>query len=140
MVNKVRIFLILAVLGLSLLFSQQYCSNIDTPVGQVNLQPLDEGVEVEIENFKLASENGSSKSWQLTADRAQVLNQENRTELKNVALTLKQEAGREFVISADNGVMQNESRDIELEGHVRLVGQPSVLFDHAEAKPVEPAS
>lgn len=140
MVNKVRIFLILAVLGLSLLFSKQYFSNIDTPVGQVNLQPLDEGVEIEIENFKLASENGSSKSWQLTADRAQVLNQENRTELKNVALTLKQEAGREFVISADNGVMQNESRDIELEGHVRLVGQPSVLFDHAEAKPAEPAS
>lgn len=140
MVNKVRIFLILAFLGLSLLFSQQYFSNIDTPVGQVNLQPLDEGVEVEIENFKLASENGSSKSWQLTADRAQVLNQENRTELKNVAFTLKQEAGREFVISADNGVLQNESRDIELEGHVRLVGQPSVLFDHAEAKPAEPAS
>jgi len=140
MVNKVRIFLILAFLGLSLLFSQQYFNNIDTPVGQVNLQPLDEGVEVEIENFKLASENGSSKSWQLTADRAQVLNQENRTELKNVAFTLKQEAGREFVISADNGVMQNESRDIELEGHVRLVGQPSVLFDHAEAKPAEPAS
>jgi len=138
--NKVRIFLILAFLGLSLLFSKQYFSKIDTPVGQVNLQPLDEGAEVEIENFKLASENGSSKSWQLTADRAQVLNQENRTELKNVAFTLKQEAGREFVISADNGVMQNESRDIELEGHVRLVGQPSVLFDHAEAKPAEPAS
>jgi LPS export ABC transporter protein LptC len=140
MVNKFRIFLILAVLGLSFLFSQQFFSKFETPVGEVNLQPLDPGVEVEVENFKLASENGSSKSWELTADRAQVRNQENRTELKNVAFTLKQEAGREFVISADNGVMQNESRDIELEGNVRLVGQPSVLFDHAEAKPAEPAS
>jgi LPS export ABC transporter protein LptC len=91
------------------------------------------GVDVEIENFKLINEDAGSKTWELTADRAQVLRAKDRTELEKVQLKLQQEAGREFMISADNGVIENENRDIRLEGHVRLVGQPSVLIERIES-------
>ena len=128
-----------AILGVVALSSYQYFSKFSAPIGKVNLKPLEEGVAVEIENFKLVNEDASSRTWQLTADRAQVLSSENRTELKNVELTLKQEGGQNFMISADNGVMQNESRDVHLEGHVRLVGQPRVLLDHIETAAPEPA-
>jgi len=139
MVNKVRIFLIFAVLGVISLSSYQYFSKFSTPIGQVNLKPLESGVDIEIENFKLVNEDASSKTWELTADRAQVLRDETRTELKNVELKLRQEGGQDFRISADNGVMQNEGQDIQLEGHVRLVGQPRVLLDHIETPAAKPA-
>lgn len=133
MVNKARLFLLIAILGVVALFSHQFSSQISTPVGEVNLKPMKSGVDVEIENFKLINEDAGSKTWELTADRAQVLRAEDRTELEKVQLKLQQEAGREFMISADNGVIENENRDIRLEGHVRLVGQPSVLIEHIES-------
>ena len=133
MVNKARLFLLIAILGVVALFSHQFSSQISTPVGEVNLKPMKSGVDVEIENFKLINEDAGSKTWELTADRAQVLRAKDRTELEKVQLKLQQEAGREFMISADNGVIENENRDIRLEGHVRLVGQPSVLIEHIES-------
>ncbi|UCD10521.1 MAG: LPS export ABC transporter periplasmic protein LptC [Nitrospinaceae bacterium] len=133
MVNKARLFLLIAILGVVALFSHQFSSQISTPVGEVNLKPMKSGVDVEIENFKLINEDAGSKTWELTADRAQVLRAEDRTELEKVQLKLQQEAGREFMISADNGVIENENRDIRLEGHVRLVGQPSVLIERIES-------
>ncbi len=84
-------------------------------------------MDVEIENFKVVKEDEGEEKWTLTAELAQVDKDQNRTRLKNVELLLSRGEKREFRISADSGLLQNDHQEIELQGNVQLVGQSSLV-------------
>ncbi len=88
------------------------------------------GVDIEIENFRLINQDSNRRTWELTADRALLDKENNRTELINVHLKLDQGTDKEFRISADSGVLTGEGQEINLVGNVKLTGQPKAIMDH----------
>ena len=88
---------------------------------------MDEGVDVEIENFKVTHEVKGKKEWILKAGLAQVSNHKNITRLKDVEMILPKENKQPYVITAESGTYQNTSKNIDLAGHVKMTGDSKSL-------------
>lgn len=129
MINKIRkllLILIIGVLGVSVYY---IFGGLNSPIGNIKLKAMDSGIAVEIENFKIVNKVSGKKEWELKADLAQVTYDKKLTRLKNVELKMDKGEGREFKISADRGIYQNETKNIDLIGNVKMVGQPRALLD-----------
>ena len=99
---------------------------------------MDEGVDVEIENFKVTHEVKGKKEWVLKAGLAQVSNHEDLTRLKGVEMILPKENNQPYVITADSGTYQNTSKVIDLAGHVKMTGDSKSLAGRFYANKNEP--
>lgn len=101
-----------------------FIKNLDTSIniGNVSLKVMEDGVDVEIENFMIIHENKGVKEWELKADLAQIDNRQDLTKLKNVEMTLHKGGSKQYVISADSGIYKKATEDVSLNGNVKLVG------------------
>ena len=124
MINTVRRVLLLVALSVIGLAGFYFFKVLDTTIsiGNVKLKVLEEGIDVEIENFMITHENKGVKEWELKADSAQIDNQQDLTTMKNVEMTLHRGGSKQFVISADSGFYKKATEDVSLNGNVRLVG------------------
>ena len=124
MINVVRIILLIIALGVVSLagfyFYQVKDHNVE--MGNVKVKIMDEGVDVEIENFRVTNEVDGKKEWILKAGLAQVSNHEDVTRLKNVEMILPKQNNQPYIITAESGTYQNTSKDIHLVGHVKMTG------------------
>ena len=111
----------LSVIGLA---SFYFFKVLDTTIsiGNVKLKVMEEGIDVEIENFMITHENKGVKEWELKADLAQIDNQQDLTTMKNVEMTLHKGGNKQYVISGDSGVYNKTTEDVSLDGNVKLVG------------------
>lgn len=57
--------------------------------------------------------------WQLDADQAEVFNDEKKTQMRYVKVTVFQK-DRVWVVTGDEGEMHNETRDVTVRGHVNV--------------------
>ena len=114
-----------------------FLKNLDTSIniGNVKLKVMEDGVDVEIENFMITHENKGVKEWELKADLAQVDNRKNLTTLKNVEMTLHKGGSKQYVISADSGVYTKTTEDVSLNGNVKLVGPAEGLKQRLSITP-----
>ena len=124
MINTVRRVLLLVALSVIGLAGFYFFKVLDTTIsiGNVKLKVMEEGIDVEIENFMITHENKGVKEWELKADSAQIDNQQDLTTMKNVEMTLHKAGSRKYIISADSGVYRKATEDVSLNGHVKLVG------------------
>jgi LPS export ABC transporter protein LptC len=124
MINIVRRVLLLLALSVIGLAGFYFFKTLDTSIsiGNVKLKMMDEGVDVEIENFMITHENRGVKEWELKADSAQIDNQQNLTTMKNVEMTLHKGGSKQYVISADSGIYKKATEDVSLDGNVKLAG------------------
>ena len=129
MINAVRVILLIIALGVISLAGFYFYQVKDNKVemGNVKVKILDEGVDVEIENFKVTHEVKGKKEWILKAKLAQVSNHENVTKLKDVEMILPKKNNQPYVITAESGTYQNTSKEINLVGHVKMTGDPKSL-------------
>ena len=136
MINAVRIILLIIALGVVSLVGFYFYQVKDNKVeiGNIKVKILDEGVDVEIENFKVTHEVKGKKEWILKAGLAQVNNNENVTRLKNVEMILPKENNQPYLITADSGTYQNTSKVINLVGHVKMTGDSKTLARRFHAK------
>ena len=136
MINAVRIILLIIALGVVSLVGFYFYKVKDNKVeiGNVKVKILDEGVDVEIENFKVTHEVKGKKEWILKAGLAQVNNNENVTRLKNVEMILPKENNQPYLITADSGTYQNTSKVINLVGNVKMTGDSKTLARRFHAK------
>ncbi len=114
-----------------------FLKNLDTSIsiGNVKLKVMEEGVDVEIENFMITHENKGVKEWELKADLAQIDNQQDLTKLKNVEMTLHKGGSKQYVISADSGIYKKATEDVSLKGNVKLVGPAEGLRQRLSSSP-----
>ncbi len=105
----------------------------------VTLTALKSGIDIEIENFVVVNENSEEKIWELKADLAQIDQENNLTHLQNVELTMKNKAKQDFWVVADSGVLKNETNDVELEGHVRMIGSSEFAKGRLSKQQEEPS-
>ena len=142
MINVVRIILLIIALGVVSLsgFYFYQVKNNKVEIGNVKVKIMDEGVDVEIENFRVTHEVKGKKEWILKAGLAQVNNQEDVTRLKDVEMILPKENNQPYVITAESGIYQNTSKDIDLEGHVKMTGDSKSLAGRFYINKDEPAN
>ena len=140
MINIVRITLLLVAFGVISLagFYFYKVQNNKIEMGNVKIKIMDKGVDVEIENFKVTHEVKGKKEWILKAGLAQVNNQEDVTQLKDVQMILPKEDSPPYVITAESGTYQNSSKDVDLVGRVKLTGDAQSLADRFQANKNEP--
>ena len=137
MINNFRKVLLLVAFGVIGLAGFYFLKNINTSIeiGNVNIKVMSEGVDVEIENFKVTHENKGVKEWELKADLAQVNNKQDLTKLRNVEMVLHKGEGKQYIISADSGIYKSKTKDVSLDGNVKLLGSADGLKNRLQSIP-----
>ena len=135
MINVVRIILLIIAFGVISLAGFYFYKVQDNEVemGDIKIKIMDKGVDVEIENFKVTHEVKGKKEWILKAGLAQVNNQEDVTQLKDVQMILPKGDNPPYVITAESGTYQNSSKDVALVGRVKLTGDAQSLAGRFQA-------
>ncbi len=136
MINKIRILLLLIIIGVVGISGYLLLQKLPTPSGDLKIKIMKSGVDVEIENFKLENKAKDGKNWELKADLAQIDNKSDLTHLTNIELWMDTGDDQRFHITADSGTLRNGNEDLDLDGHVKLVGEAKQLFKLFE-KPVK---
>ena len=142
MINAVRVVLLIIALGVFSLASFYFhqVGNNKVEMGNVKIKMKNEGVDVEIENFKVTHEVKGKKEWILKARLAQVSNHEDLTRLKEVEMVFPKASNQPYVITADSGTYQNTSKVIDLVGHVKMMTDSKSLTGRFHANKDEPTS
>ena len=135
MINTVRRVLLLIAFGVIGLAGFYFVKTMGTSVdiGDMKIKVMGKGVDVEIENFKVTHENKGVKEWELKADLAQIYNEEDLAKLQNVEMVVHKEKGGQYIISADSGVYKSETKDVSLDGNVKLLGPTGGLKKRLQA-------
>ncbi len=136
MVDNVRKILLVLVVGILGLSGYYFFVQSNIPVEKIALKALDAGIDIEIENFKVVHELGEGEKWELSADLAQVDQEKDLTLLTNVELIIRQEDKQKLWVVADSGSILNGNKDIQLEGHVKMIGNSKSVGERVgEKKP-----
>ncbi|CAI2718471.1 LPS export ABC transporter periplasmic protein LptC [Nitrospina watsonii] len=122
--NKIRKLLFVSILGLVLAFGANYYSSLEnSPLPTVTLEKTENGVDVQIQNFKVENDLNGRKDWILKAKKATINNEQQVVKLNDVNVTYFLDAGHVSHISAEKGRMDQETNDIYLEGDVRFTAE-----------------
>lgn len=124
--DKKKIFrnmLLFISLSLIILITIFFFKNKNRLPKSFNVQINKTGIDVSIEKFYLTEEKEGKKQWELNADKAEIINSEGITRLKNIDMNIFQKGGDGITVSADRGVIQNDSNDIELIGNIEVLNQ-----------------
>ncbi len=76
------------------------------------------GALVSVEDVRQTATRDGIVEWTLKAKSAQLAEDKNQTVLKDFAVTFYTREGTPIFVTADQGVLQIDSRDIEASGHV----------------------
>jgi LPS export ABC transporter protein LptC len=125
-VRKILLGLILVLMTVSAysLIKSLYKENLPIET----LQKMSKNVDIKIENFKVIHEASGNKDWEIKAKEAKVKNEENKIILTDVNVTFKADKSQKSTISADNGTINRETNDIQLEGNVKFKADANNLF------------
>jgi len=86
------------------------------------------GIDISMDNIHLIEEEKGKTQWELNADKAEVLHSKKITRLKNIRMSLFQKNNNQISVSADKGIIHNESENVELEGNIQVYsGEGHVL-------------
>ncbi|MFQ5445214.1 MAG: LPS export ABC transporter periplasmic protein LptC [Nitrospinales bacterium] len=123
MFNKIRKGLLALTFGLVITSGYLIYTKYSGAKLPIKIDLGDTGINVTIEDFKVTHEILGDKDWELKADSAKINTEENKTHLENVEVELFLEKDEKYWISADKGILDNETKDFDLEGNVKFVAE-----------------
>jgi LPS export ABC transporter protein LptC len=135
-IRKILLGLILLLLAVSAFNLVKLLNKDALPIE--TLKAMSKNVDIEIENFEVKHEALGKKDWEIKAKSAQIKNKENRIILTDVNVTLNADKNRKSTISADSGTINQKTKDIQLEGHVKFKADAESFFDQFQ-KPEAPS-
>lgn len=142
--NKIRKFILIAIFGLVIAFGASIYGHFKNKTLPVQVEFTDEGVDVKIQDFKIEHENSGYKEWEVKAKTAKINNEKQRVDLDQVHVTYNMKDNQKSYISADKGVMNQETKDIELEGNVRFTAESGQFvkdfFNNKKQQPTPPSA
>ena len=101
--------------------------------------PQPQGADYRIKDVHINETLKGDLRWQLDAEQAEVFNEEKKTRMRLVKITVFQ-TDRVWVVTGDEGEMQNETRDVRVRGNVVVTSDDGLRFTsedlhwNAEAK------
>lgn len=114
-----------AVLSLAAIFA---VGTLRKTPGKALLKVLSEKVDLEVKNVRYTEVGDSGMKWEIMADSARYQKKENLAFFENVTVRLVMKDGSAFLLTGDRGRFQTVSRDMEIEGDVRIVSENGDRF------------
>lgn len=96
--------------------------------GKEPLKITTDHVDLQVRNVRFTEVGDSDITLEITAEVARYQKKENLAFFEKPALTLLLKDGRTYTMSGDRGRFNTDSRDMELEGHVRIVSGDGYRF------------
>jgi len=104
-----------------------------------------ESADIALEKIRLVEDKHGRKTWELEAKAAQQNNDQNIMILEEPKVTYYTEEGRSLIVTAKQGKVHQDSKDMELLGDVRLTSSDgytlktnSLRYDHEKKKVTTP--
>jgi len=79
-----------------------------------------EGAEMRLQKIRFVEDKHGQKSWELEAQSVQKYQDQNMLVLQDVKLTFYSKEGRTFLLTAKQGKVYQDSKNVDLEGDVVL--------------------
>ena len=99
-------------------------SNNQLNLGEISLTASD--ADLNIDKMHVVQNTEGVREWELWADSAKVYRQKGLTILKNLRLRFYPKEGEPAHVTAQEGTMQNESRNIRISGDVTILASNGV--------------
>ena len=82
------------------------------------LSSIKEGANLSLGKIRQTATRDGKKEWSLEADSANYMEAENKVDLKNLSVIYFLKDNREVYLTADRGILQTDTNDIEFSGNV----------------------
>ena len=92
------------------------------------LKVMSDRVDLQVKDVRFTDVASSGMTWEVTADTARYLKNENLALLEQVKIRLVMKDGRVFVMKGDRGQFNTKSRDMNIEGKVSIVSEKGERF------------
>jgi len=120
--------LILVALGTILTVGAILVITIPKEPEKALLKVMSERVDLQVRNVRLTEVGDSGMKWEIMADTARYQKKENQAFLEKLTIKLVTKEGRTFMMTGDQGRLNTESRDMEIEGNVEIVSDSKDRF------------
>jgi LPS export ABC transporter protein LptC/lipopolysaccharide transport protein LptA len=87
-----------------------------------------------ISKIELVESNEKGKEWELKADEASLFEVDQLWQLRTVGIQLYGEAGATYHVTGDTGTVAIDTKDILIEGNVKIVSSSGYQFSTASAR------
>ena len=104
-----------------------YFSAYKATTKNIDLRLTKEGIDVQIEKFKVVHEKSGHKDWELKADFAQINKKKETTKMQNIEYIYINENQKKFKVYADLGTLSNKTNNLDLEGNVRMLIERAII-------------
>jgi LPS export ABC transporter protein LptC len=96
--------------------------------GKALLKIMSDRVDLQVRNVHYTEVGDSGMKWEIRADAARYQKKENLAVFDKLAIKLIMKDGMTFVMTGDNGRLNTESKDMEIEGNVGIVSENGDRF------------
>lgn len=96
-------------------------ANMNISVGSVSVMGTD--ADLKMDRVHIVQNKQGLKNWEMWADTAKVYQKKDYTQLENIRLRFYPKNGKIMNVTADKGQMENESRNMHLQGNVLILSQ-----------------
>jgi len=123
MKTKRRTILIVAILTVILSVTAILAIGFRRAPEKALLKIMSDRVDLQVRDVHYTEVGDSGMKWEITADTARYRKKENLALFEKVKVRLIMKDGRVFVMNGDRGMLNTQSRDVEIEGHVGIVSE-----------------
>ncbi len=92
------------------------------------LKIMSDRVDLQVRNVHYTEVGDSGMKWEIRADTARYQKKENLAFFDKLTVKLVMKDGKTFVMTGDQGRLNTESRDMEIEGNVGIVSENGDRF------------
>lgn len=117
LLRNILVFISLTLAVLIILFA---IKNKDKFLRPTSIKITKTGIDVSIDSLHLIEEEGGKRQWELNASKAEVINSKGITLLKDIQMVFFQKNRENLSLSADTGIIQNDTKNIELSGNIKV--------------------
>ncbi|MFZ0611250.1 MAG: LPS export ABC transporter periplasmic protein LptC [Desulfobacterales bacterium] len=122
------LFIVTAISVLAVVYFNYRCI-LDQP--EKIIAAIQPGVDMAIDDVHQTATRDGKKEWQLDAATAHYLEAEKKVRLDRLAMTFFLDGQPPIHLTADNGVLETETRNVLVTGHVVLKNEDSQLLADA---------
>ncbi len=124
--SQVRLIIVavLVIVGGTIGYFIFWPSGMGISVGSVSVIGSD--ADLKMDRVHIVQNKQGSKNWEMWADTAKVYRKKDHTKLENVHLRFYPKNGQIMDVTADNGLMENQSRNMRLRGNVLIKTQDGI--------------
>ncbi|MEK6591277.1 MAG: LPS export ABC transporter periplasmic protein LptC [Nitrospinota bacterium] len=118
-IKKLRLFLVLIILFITFLTAVFLIINSYRGVDYISsVEMTKRGIDLIMRRVRLVEKRSGQKEWELLAKRAELDKSINKINLVDIKATFYPADKRPIIVSSKKGIVNNESKDIELSGDV----------------------